>query len=388
MDVRPFRIEVPEPVLQDLRDRIARTRWPREVPGPAWDSGADARYLKELLPYWREGFDWRAREDELNRQKHFRVEIDGIGLHFVHERGESKGPRPFPLLLVHGWPSTFHEMSRLVPLLTRPSEHGGQAEDAFDVVVPSLPGTGFSEPPAATDPRRMTKTRMAAIFARLMSEALGYRRFGVRGGDIGSGVTAWLAVDRPDLVAGIHVSDVVRPFIGPRDGSPPLTDAERRFLDEERAWYAAEGAYDYIQATKPSTLAPGLVDSPAGMAAWIVEKLRSWSDCGGEIERRFSKDDLLTFLTIYWATATIDSANRLYFDRDREPRKLGLGQRVEVPCAVTIFPADIDRPPREFGERSYRVERWTEMPRGGHFAAWEEPELLARDLREFFRPLR
>jgi pimeloyl-ACP methyl ester carboxylesterase len=281
-------------------------------------------------------------------------------------------------------------MSRIIPLLTRPSEHGGRAVDAFDVVVPSLPGVGFSDPPAPDDERRMTKTRMAAIFATLMADVLGYGRFGVRGGDVGAGVTAWLAVDRPDLVAGIHVSDVVRPWIGPGTGtgSPPLTDAERRFLEEERAWNEAEGAYDHVQRTKPATLAHGLVDSPAGMAAWIVEKLRAWSDCGGDVERRFSKDDLLTFLTIYWATRTIDSANRLYFDRDREPRSLGPGQRVEVPCAVTIFPADIDRPPREFGERSYRVERWTEMPRGGHFAAWEEPSLLAEDLREFFRPLR
>lgn len=377
----PFRIAVPPGVLEDLRERIARTRWSEDSPGVGWELGMSPEYLRALLAHWRDGFDWRAREEELNRLSQFRAAVDGIGIHFVHERGE--GPRPMPLVLTHGWPSTFWEMSRLIPLLTRPSEHGGRAEDAFDVVAPSLPGCGFSDSGPA-----MTKTRIAALWASLMTDVLGYRRFGARGGDIGSGVTAWLGLDRPDVVAGIHVSDVLRPFLGPGPGSPPLTIAERRFLDEERAWMAAEGAYDHVQATKPSTLAAGLTDSPAGLAAWIVEKFRSWSDCGGDVERRFSKDDLLTNLTIYWATGTIASANRLYFDRDREPRFLGRGQRVEVPCAVTIFPADIDRPPREWGERAYRVERWTEMPRGGHFAAWEEPELLARDLRDFFRPLR
>jgi pimeloyl-ACP methyl ester carboxylesterase len=381
MRAEPFRIEIPDATLTDLRERIGRTRWPREIPGAGWEFGANTAYLKELLAFWGGRFDWRVSEEGLNRLPQFRVEIDGVRVHFVHVRGE--GARPFPIVLTHGWPSTFHEMSRIVPLLARPSEHGGRAEDAFDVVVPSLPGVAFSEAPPRPG---MTKTRIASLWARLMTDVLGYPRFGARGGDIGSGVTAWLAVDHPDRVAGIHVSDVVRPWIGA--GSAPLTDAERRFLEEERAWMEAEGAYDHVQRTKPSTLAPGLTDSPAGLAAWIVEKLASWSDCGGDVERRFSKDDISTILTLYWATESIDSANRLYYDRDHEPRVLGAGQRVEVPCAVTIFPGDIDRPPREFGERSYRVERWTEMPRGGHFAAWEEPDLLAEDIRAFFRPLR
>jgi len=230
----------------------------------------------------------------------------------------------------------------------------------------------------------MTKTRIAGLWAALM-ETLGYERFGARGGDIGAGVTAWLGIDYPARVVGIHVSDVLRPGLAPDAG---LSRAEQRFLAEDRAWMETEGGYDHIQATKPQTLAYGLNDSPAGLAAWIVEKYRSWSDCGGDILERFSMDDLLTHLTIYWATQTINAANRLYFERDHEPRFLAPGQRVEVPCAVAIFPGDIDHPPREWGERAYRVERWTEMPRGGHFAAWEEPELLARDIREFFRPLR
>jgi pimeloyl-ACP methyl ester carboxylesterase len=312
---------------------------------------------------------------------HFRAELDGLGIHFVHAR--SRHENALPIVLTHGWPSTFVEMTRLIPRLTDPEAYGGQAEDAFHVVVPSLPGFGFSDIPRE---QGMTKTRIAALWARLMTDVLGYERFAARGGDIGAGVTAWLGFDYPDRVVGIHVSDVLQPGIGA--GSPAFSKAEKGFLAEEEEWTRTEGAYDHIQATKPQTLAYGLNDSPAGLAAWILEKFRSWSDCGGDVRRRFTPDDLLTVLTIYWATGTINSANRLYFDRERQPRMLSPGQRVEMPCAVTIFPADIDRPPREWGERSYRVERWTEMPRGGHFAAWEEPDLLASDIREFFRPLR
>jgi len=379
--IEPFEIRIPEETLADLRDRIARTRWPDEIADSGWDYGTPLGYLKELLDYWRNGFDWRAQERYLNSFHHFRAPVDDLRLHFLHERG--RGPDPMPLLVVHGWPSTFFEMVKIVPLLTDPATHGGDARDSFDVIVPSLPGFGFSDLPRE---RGMTKTRMARLLAGLMIEVLGYRRFAARGGDIGSGVVAFLAMDYPKHVAGIHVSDVLRPYLGP--GARIFTDAERRFFEEERLWMEKEGAYDHIQATKPQTLAYGLTDSPAGLAAWIVEKFRGWSDCGGDVERRFSKDELLTNLTIYWATGTINSANRRYFERDAEPRDLGPDDRVRVPTAVTIFPADIDRPPREWGERVYDVRRWTEMPRGGHFAALEEPELLAEDIREFFRPLR
>jgi pimeloyl-ACP methyl ester carboxylesterase len=379
--VESFRISVPDAVLEDLRERLGRTRWPDEIEGAAWEYGTSLPHLQELVEYWRTSFDWRAQEQRLNAFHHFRARLDGLAIHFIRERG--RGPRPMPLIVTHGWPSTFFQMAKLIPLLADPGAHGSDPEDAFDVIVPSLPGCGFSERPTK---RGMSKTRIASLWTKLMTEALGYDRFGAQGGDIGSGVTAWLAFDHPDRVVGIHVADVIRPFLGP--GSPPLTPAERAFIDEERRWIQAEGAYDHIQATKPQTLAYGLTDSPVGLAAWIVEKFRSWSDCGGDVERRFSKDELLTHVTIYWATGTINSANRLYFERDRESRFLGPGERVEVPCAVTIFPADIDRPPREWAERAYNLARWTVMPRGGHFAAAEEPELLAEDIRAFFRPLR
>ncbi|MDQ5857706.1 MAG: epoxide hydrolase [Acidobacteriota bacterium] len=381
MPVRAFRIAVPEETLADLRERIARTRWPDEIAHSNWDYGTNRAYLEELLEYWRNGFDWRAQESFLNSFSHFLAPVDGLNLHFIHERG--RGPEPMPLVAVHGWPSTFFEMSKIVPLLTNPAAHGGDPRDSFDVVAPSLPGCGFSERPRAPG---MHKTRMAELFAKLMSETLGYRRFAARGGDIGAGVVARLAMDYPERVIGLHVSDVVRPYLGP--GARTFTDAERRFFEEERLWMEQEGAYDYIQATKPQTLGYGLNDSPAGLAAWIVEKYRSWSDCGGDVERRFTKDEILTQLTLYWVTETINSANRLYYERNRHPRALGPDDRVRVPTAVAIFPADIDKPPREWGERVYDVARWTVMPRGGHFAALEEPELLARDIREFFRPLR
>jgi pimeloyl-ACP methyl ester carboxylesterase len=381
MRIEPFAIEVPERELEELRRRIRHTRWPDAIPASGWSYGSDPDYLRELLGYWAEGFDWRDREAELNALPQFRAEVDGIGIHFVHERGS--GPSPLPLVISHGWPSTFVEMLELIPRLAHPERYGGDPRDAFDVVVPSLPGFGFSDPPRRPG---VTKTRVAALWARLMSEGLGYPRFGARGGDIGSGISAFLGLDHPTRVAGVHVSDAIRPYLGP--GSPPLTDAERRFLEEERRWLAAEGGYDHIQATKPQSLGYGLNDSPAGLAGWIVEKYRSWSDCGGEIERRFDRDTVLTHLTIYWVTETINPANRMYCERDREARTLGPGERVEVPCAMALFPADIDHPPREWAERAYRLERWTEMPRGGHFAAFEEPDLLAEDLREFFRPLR
>jgi len=379
--IQPFRIAVPEDALADLRDRIDRTRWPDEIAGSAWDYGTNLHDLRELLAYWRNRFDWRAQEERLNAFPHFLADVDGLRLHFVREPG--RGPDPLPILLLHGWPSTFFEMSKLLPLLADPASHGGDPDDSFDVVAPSLPGCGFSERPREPG---MHKTRMASLFAKLMTDVLGYDRFAARGGDIGAGVVTLLALDHPDRLIGIHLSDVYRPYLGP--GARHFTDAERRFFEEERIWMEKEGAYDHLQATKPQTLGYGLNDSPAGLAAWIVEKYRSWSDCGGDVERRFTKDEILTQLTLYWVTETINSANRLYFERDRAPRPLGPEDRIRVPTAVAIFPGDIDQPPREWGERVYDVRRWTVMPRGGHFAALEEPELVARDIREVFRPMR
>jgi pimeloyl-ACP methyl ester carboxylesterase len=375
--VQPFSIHIPEGTDRDLRERLLMTRWPDEVPGSGWDYGTNLGYLKELVAYWRDGFDWREQERRLNEFPQFRTEIEDLGIHFLHVNGI--GPAPFPLVLTHGWPSSFFELTKLVPLLTDPAAHGGDPSDAFDVVVPSMPGFGFSSRPT----KRFASTRVPDLWAELM-QRLGYERFGAHGGDIGGGVTARLGQFHPDVVAGIHVTNVYG-SIGEND--PPPTAAERRHLEQQARWERDEGAYGDLQATRPQTLAYGLNDSPAGLAAWIVEKYRAWSDSDGDIERAFTKDDLLTNITIYWATETIGSSFRPYWDSRHNPSPRPW-LPITVPCGIALFPRDLERPPREFAERSYNVQRWTEMPRGGHFAALEEPQLLAEDIRAFFRDLR
>ena len=383
MDVQPFQVHIPESTLEDLRQRLARTRWSGEIPGSQWDYGANLDYVKELVDYWASEFDWRAQEQTINTFDHFRAKVEDIEVHFIHQRG--RGPDPIPLIITHGWPSSFAEMLKIIPLLTDPASHGGAAEDSFDVVVPSMPGYGFSSQPAQ---RGMSVFKVGDLWPKLMTEGLGYQRFGAQGGDWGAGVTAHLGFTYPEQVLGIHLTSVTRPlpYLGP--GSRPVSVEEQKFLDDRAKWQQDEGGYSHIQGTKPQTLSYGLNDSPAGLAAWIVEKFRTWSDCGGDVERRFTKDELLTNITIYWATETINSSTRIYYESQRVPWNLQEGQRIEVPSGVAVFPQEISHPPREWAERSYNLQRWTQMPRGGHFAAQEEPELLAEDIRAFFRPLR
>jgi pimeloyl-ACP methyl ester carboxylesterase len=381
VDIHPFTVEVPQAALDDLRTRLAHTRWPDEISGAGWNYGTNLAYLKDLVDYWRAGFDWRAQEAAINAFHHFRANIDGLGIHFIHERGH--GPRPMPIIITHGWPSSFFQMLKLVPLLADPARFGGDPADAFDVVVPSVPGYGFSDRPSEPG---MISTRIADLWARLMTEGLGYARFAAQGGDIGTGITTRLGLGYPDRLIGIHLTDPAWPYRGP--GARELSEAERAYVEEAGRWEREEGAYENIQATRPQTLAYGLNDSPAGLAAWIVEKFRAWSDCEGDVERSFSRDELLTNVTIYWVTETINSSMRLYYESRHNPTPIKQGERVEVPCAIALFPKDIDQPPHEWAERTYNVRRWTLMPRGGHFAALEEPELLAEDIRAFFRPLR
>ena len=398
MDVEHFEVRVSEDVLDDLRARLARTRWPDEVADAGWDYGTNLAYLRELVEYWEGTFDWREQEERLNRVAHFRATVDGFGLHFIHERG--KGDDPMPLILTHGWPSTFFEFAKLVPLLTDPEGYGAEAADAFDVVVPSLPGYGFSDRPR----ERGFSRRIPGLWVRLM-EGLGYPRFAAHGVDVGSSVSNLLGLHYPERLLGIHVTYPAEPYVGP--GAPELSEEERRFLAGRPGGQEEEGAYTHIQRTKPQTLAYALNDSPAGLAAWIVEKFRAWSD--GDVEKRFSKDELLTNLTIYWATETIGSSFLVYRDwalgaesnpyawEDREEVPRGVAskplapdERIGVPSAVALFPADPPSGmPREWAERSYSdLRRFGRMARGGHFPAMEEPELLAEDIRSFFRPLR
>lgn len=383
MSVETFKIKIPEKVLDDLQERLARTRWTDEIPGAGWDYGTNLDYLKELVDYWQTRFDWRAQEAKLNQFAQFRAEIDGLGVHFIHERG--KGPNPLPIILTHGWPDSFFRFSKIIPLLTDPESHGGDAADSFDVIVPSLPGYGFSERPASPG----VTARIADLWAKLMSDELGYKRFAAGGGDMGSGVSQELGQSYEDSLVGIHLTDVpyLNIFSYGEDHSD-LSAAEKKYLAAGEQWGREEAGYGAIQSTKPQTLAYGLNDSPAGLAAWIVEKFRSWSDCDGDVEKRFTKDELLTNIMIYWATETINSSFLYYYEPSHGHVAKDAKKRVEVPTAFAMFPKDLVPAPREFAERFFNVTRWTEMPRGGHFAAMEEPELLVEDIRAFFRELR
>ena len=383
MEVRPFEIAVEQSVLDDLEVRLTHTRWPDEIPGAEWDYGSNLDYIKELVEYWRTDFDWRAQERKLNAFHHFKSEVEGLDIHFIHERGT--GPNPIPLVITHGWPSTFFEMTKIIPLLADPGSHGADSADSFDVVAPSLPGFGFSQ---ATSERGMQVQKVADLWAKLMTENLGYPKFAAQGGDIGAGVTSRLGYAHHDKLYGVHLTSVTRPtpYLGP--GARSLTEEETAHMAQREQWSQDEGGYNHIQGTKPQTLSYGLNDSPAGLAAWIVEKYRTWSDCHGDVESSYTKDELLTTVTIYWVTGTIGSSVRMYKENQSHLWTMEPDEIVAAPAGMALFPQEIARPPREWAERSYDVRRWQEMPRGGHFAALEEPELLAHEVREFFRPLR
>jgi microsomal epoxide hydrolase len=388
MTVEPFRIDVAEPVLDDLRRRLRATRWPDPAVGEPWAEGTDLAYLRELCEYWLDGFDWRRVESELNAFPQFTTTIDGQRIHFVHVESPHDGA--LPLVIHHGWPGTFAEFVEILAPLTDPVAHGGRAEDAFHVVCPSLPGFGFSDPPREPG---WTPHRIAGAAAELMRR-LGYERYGAQGGDWGAMVSSQLGLVDPGAVVGIHLNMVIAP--APRDGDPMagLSERERRQVDEMRARGRDETGYQQIQGTRPQSVSVGLNDSPVGLAAWIVEKYRAWGDCVRpdgvrDVEHRFTKDTLLTCITIYWVTGTIGSANRLY----AETRRGGAGaslptMRVPVPMGYARFPGDGFLPPRAWVERLYDVRRWTELAEGGHFPALEVPQLLVQDVRAFFAPLR
>jgi microsomal epoxide hydrolase len=381
MTPTPFTIAVPDAVLADLRERLVRVRWPDGVPGGGWRYGTDLAYMKELVAYWRDRYDWRKNAADLNRLRQFTVPIAGIELHFIHELGI--GPDPMPLLLSHGWPGSVLEFHKIIPMLTDPARFGGDPADAFTVVAPSLPGYGFSFRP---NQPRFGVTEIADVFASLMGDVLGYRRFGAQGGDWGAFVTARLGYAHPTKLTGIHMNLLTLR----RDVKPPAnpTEEERRYLADLGQWLREEAGYQWIQGTKPQTLAYGLSDSPVGLCAWIVEKFRTWSDCDGDVERRFTKDEILTNVMLYWVTGAIGSSFWPYYARYHADWPIPDGARVDVPMGYAAFPREIVRPPRAWAERVFDVRRWTPMAAGGHFAALEEPEALATDIRAFFRPLR
>ena len=359
--VREFTVRVDEAVIVDLRERLARTRWPDEINDDQWSYGTRLPVLKSLIDYWRTKFDWRKQEERLNRFPQFTANVDGYDIHFIHQK--SKAANAIPIIVTHGWPGSVFEFLDVIPRLA----------ESFDVVVPSLPGFGFSSHPTSpgTSPRRI-----ASLWVTLMTEILGYSRFGAQGGDWGAHITTQLARNHANALHGIHLNFVPGYMPGNLEN---LSPAEERVIEERKRWREEEGAYSHVQGTKPQSLAYALTDSPAGLCGWFLEKYRSWSDAMP------SNDQILTHVTLYWVTQSIASASRIYYESLRDPVMFARGDRITVPTAVAIFPKEISHPPRSWVERMYNVEQFTEMPRGGHFAAQEEPQLFAEDVLTFFR---
>jgi microsomal epoxide hydrolase len=376
-----FTIQTDQHLLDDLNERLRRTRWPDQIDGAGWDYGTELGYLRDLCGYWAAGYDWRAAESRLNAWPQLLTVVDGTRIHAIHARSPHAGATP--LLLIHGWPGSIVEFLDVIGPLVDPPAYGGEAADAFHVVCPSLPGYAWSGP---TPDRGWGIRRVADALARLMTE-LGYERFGAQGGDWGGLATSHLGADHAARLIGIHLNLVITPPPTEADFAG-LSEAELTSMASIGAFQKTETGYQAIQSTKPQSLAYGLTDSPAGLAGWIVEKFRTWSDCNGDIETVFSRDQLLTNVMAYWLTGTIGSSTRLYYESMRAGTFPAPDVPVSAPTGVAVFPKEIYSPPRRWVESFYNLVHWSEMPRGGHFAAMEQPELFVEDVRSFFRMLR
>lgn len=377
MTEQPFTISVSDEAIDDLHRRLRQTRWPDTVTGSGWTYGMDLDWMMSIADYWANEYDWRAEERALNEYPHFIGVVDGFRIHYLHFR--STHPNAVPLVLTHGWPGSFLEFLKVAPMLA------DDASDPFHVIVPSLPGYGFSERPSSPG---MNTFRTADLWVRLMRD-LGYGRFVAQGGDIGSNVSSVMAWKHPESVLALHMNYIpgsFRPWID--DSAPPLRAEEIEFTQAAQKWHDEKGGYWHVQATQPQTLGFGLNDSPVGLAAWLIDKYQGWSDCGGNVEKRFSRDELLTHVSLYWFTETIASSCRMYLESRRAPLAFQRDERIAVPCGVLRLAKEAPMPPRAWVERAYNVVRWTEKPRGGHFAAWEEPDVFATDVREFVAPFR
>jgi epoxide hydrolase len=377
--IERFEIRIDDSVLDDLRNRLALTRLPDQIDGTGWEYGIPEDYLRDLVEYWRDTYDWRAQEARLNELAHFRTWIDGQSIHFIHAR--SAHADAFPVLLMHGWPGSVVEFLDVIPRLTDPEAHDGSAADAFHVIAPSLPGYGFSEP---TRTRGWGPSRVAAAFTELM-DRLGYTRYGAQGGDWGAQVATRIGALDPQHCVGIHLN---MPLADRPDEPEPLSDAEQADLAVIAHFRREESGYAQEQGTKPQTLGVALNDSPAGLLAWIVEKFRTWSDCDGHPENAFTRDQMITNVMTYWVTQTITSSMRLYWERLHGDAREQEHEFVGVPTGVARYPKEPLRIPRPWVERRYNVTHWADMPRGGHFAAMEQPALFVDDLRIFFRTVR
>ena len=379
---QPFTLHVPEADIAELHARLAKTRFPDQAPDAPWAYGTDLGYLRGLVEHWRSRFDWRAWEARLNAFPQFKVPLDGIDLHYLHVPG--KGPDSKPLLLLHGWPGSVFEFLEIIPRLTNPVQFGGDAADSFTVIAPSLPGYGLSFRP---NQKRLGISAIADCCADLMVDVLGHKKFAAQGGDWGAHLCSNLGVRHASKLAGIHVNMLsLRP-----DQPPPAnpTPEEQRYAKEMQVWLKEETGYSQIQGTRPQTLAYGLTDSPAGLAAWIAEKFHVWTDHAGDFEAAVARDHLLANISLYWFTGAIGSSFWPYYDRLHGPWPIPDGRTVDVPTGYAAFPKEIRRPPRSIAEKTYtNIRQWTAMPKGGHFAAMEQPDALARDVQRFFTPLR
>jgi len=378
--INPFKVKIPDEIIQNINSKVKNYSWHEMPDDGGWDYGTNLDYMKEFSKYWLENYNWRETEKKINRFKNFKCNIDNIDIHFIHEKGSGKNPRP--LLLSHGWPGSIVEFLHIIEKLAHPEKFGGNEEDAFDVIVPSLPGFGFSSRPA----RPIGPRKMSSIFNKLMTDKLGYKKYIAQGGDFGGTICTWLAYDFPKNLIGIHINILIT-----RHPDGPQTSEEKEWQERFRRDQRIEDGYRTQQATKPQTLSYAMMDSPIGVAAWIIEKMRGWSDLkNGDIESVYSKEILLSNIMIYLVTKTFNTASWIYYGR-REEGGRSLPKEhlpLKVPTAIAVFPKEyLEWAPRSYVERIYNVKRWTKMSKGGHFAALEQPELLIKDITEFSKEL-
>ncbi len=378
--ITPFEVNIDDTTVSAIKNRVAHYPWHEMPVDGGWEYGTNLDYMKSICQYWVSDFDWKKQERLINSFSHFKTPIDGVDVHFIHEKGS--GPNPKPLIISHGWPGSIVEFLDFIDLLAHPEKHGGNIEDAFDVVAPSLPGFGFSGCP----PRPFGPRKMAAMFNTLMTEVLGYKHYIAQGGDWGGAICSWLGYEHAPACSAIHIN-----ILTMRHKDGPQTSEEKAWATQFEQDQIMQDGYRTQQATKPQTLSYAMMDSPVGVAAWILEKMHGWSDIKDDnIESVYTKDQLLTNIMIYIVTRTFNSASWIYFGRREEGGRVlsTTGKRVEVPTGCAVFPKELLAwPPQSYAERIYNITQWTQMPRGGHFAAMEEPELLINDIRQFVRTL-
>jgi pimeloyl-ACP methyl ester carboxylesterase len=380
---QPFTISIPDVVINDLHERLSKTRWMNPINSHGWEHGINPTYLKEFISYWNDTFDWRVQEEKLNQFKHFTADVEDYNIHFIHEKGNR--PVRIPILLLHGWPDSFYRFNKIIPMLKDPALIGVKSEFAFDVIVPSLPGFGFTRCPSDVDQNQPMR-HSATLMFNLMTDVLGYMQFVVAGGDGGSPLAQAIAIDHPESVKAIYLND---PGWHAQGVDPStLSRNEKKYAEKGKQEFMQQGAYAMVQTSKPQSLAYALNDSPAALASWILDRFYFWCDGDGDIEKCFTKDELLTNIMIYWSTQTIASSIRAYKMETLSPT-LTSADYVKTATGMGLFPKDIGGiPPREFVERTANVQHWTEFERGGHFTAWEEPQLMAADLYKFFSTIK